>query len=82
MPSQAPRHIKSILGANIEAARVAKNMRQRDLAAALDTDATSVSRWERGKVVPSLEALVRLADALDQTVDWFYVDHSADEIAA
>lgn len=75
MPSQARRQIKSIVAANIKAAREAEGLVQRQVAARLDMDVMNVSRWERGAVMPTLDNLSRLADLLGRDVSWFYVDH-------
>lgn len=80
MPSQERRHIKLIVAANIKAAREAQGLVQREVAARLEMDSVAVSRWERGKVMPTLTNLSRLADVLDRDVAWFYVDH--DQVAA
>lgn len=70
MQSQASRHIKSIVARNLRAARAARGMTQRELAHALETDAMSVSRWERARVMPNLANLTALSAALDVPVDW------------
>lgn len=75
MQSQAPRHIKSIVGRNLKAARAAAGLTQRELAYRLDTDPMSVSRWETGRVMPGWARLAALCDALDVAVDWLLTDH-------
>ena len=74
MPSQAPRQIKTTIGLNIQAARKAKHLTQRELAQALDTDAFQVSRWELGKVRPADETLLRLGDALGLDYAEFFIE--------
>lgn len=73
MTRQTNRHLKIIVGENIRAAR--GEMTQRQVANLLDIDPMSVSRWERGKVLPSTESLIAIADALGRDLGWFYVDH-------
>lgn len=34
-----------------------------------------ISRWERGRVTPSVVNLESLANALGVTVGWLYTDH-------
>ena len=76
MPRHGSRHIKSIVGDNVRAARMARGMTQRDLAAELGMDAMAVSRWERGRVMPeSVATMPRLAAALDVPIGWLYTDH-------
>ncbi len=82
MTSQATSHIAATVGANIRLARQAKGIKQRDLAALLDTEGFMVSRWERGAHRPTDERMQALADALDRDVAWFYTDHSLREQAA
>lgn len=51
--------------------------RQTALAQTLGVDASYVSRWERGVVVPGAESLVSLADATGVTVDWLLTGREA-----
>jgi transcriptional regulator with XRE-family HTH domain len=64
MASQVPRQIKTTIGRNLKAARDERGLTQREVAHALGIDAFQVSRWELGKVRPSDETLIRLADVL------------------
>ena len=64
MASQVPRQIKTTIGLNLKAARDAQGLTQREVAHALGIDSFQVSRWELGKVRPSDETLVRLAEVL------------------
>lgn len=85
MSSHASRHssaIRTAIAANIRAARKAQGLRQRDLAALLDTDAMSVSRWERGIARPNAEYEAQLVDVLfDGDLVALYTDPKP-EIAA
>lgn len=73
--------LTATLARNIRAAREAKGWTQHQLAVALGRgDAMTVSRWERGEHVPSIDNLVVLADVLAVTVAWLHTDH--DEAAA
>jgi transcriptional regulator with XRE-family HTH domain len=67
--------MRTIVGANLKAARLDSGMNQLKLAQELGVDSQYVSRWERGKVMPTLGNLHRLAEALDRDVAWFYTDH-------
>lgn len=81
MTSQAAKGPGTILATNIKVARAGKGWTQRELAAKLGTDQLAVSRWERGENSPSDSNLMRLCEALGQTVAWFYTDHE-DPVAA
>ncbi len=47
---------------------------QRGLAVALGTDATSVSRWERGVVEPKMRTLRELARMSGKPLAWFFTE--------
>lgn len=76
MTSQATRHMRTIVGANLATARADAGMKQLDVAQALGVDSQYVSRWERGKVMPTLANLHRLAEVLGRDVGWFFTDHT------
>ncbi len=49
--------------------RKSKGFTQRQLAEALNLHYQAVQRWERGEQTPSVDAALRLAKALDTTVE-------------
>ncbi|MND94797.1 Antitoxin PezA [compost metagenome] len=55
----------SLVGEQIKVLRTDKKLSQSELALLIQTDARSVSRWERGVHSPSIEVLYRLCEALD-----------------
>lgn len=57
-----------MLGDNIAALRKKQGMSQQVLADALFVTRQTISKWEKNISVPDADALVRLADALDTTV--------------
>lgn len=57
-----------MLGENIAALRKKQGMSQQTLADAIYVTRQTVSKWEKNLSVPDADALVRLADALDTTV--------------
>lgn len=57
-----------MLGNNIAALRKQRGMSQQTLAEALFVTRQTISKWEKNLSVPDAEALIRLADALDTTV--------------
>lgn len=56
------------IGARIAAARKAKSWKQKELAAAVHVEPTTVSRWETGAHIPDLTTLNKIAEVLDLTV--------------
>lgn len=63
MSSHASQQMVPVWSQNIRREREARGWRQRDLAASLDTDVMSVSRWERG-MRPSAKYEARLVELL------------------
>lgn len=57
-----------MLGDNIAALRKKQGMSQQTLADALYVTRQTISKWEKNLSVPDADALVRLADALNTTV--------------
>ena len=57
-----------MLGDNIAALRKAQGMSQQTLAEQLYVTRQTISKWEKNLSVPDADALVRLADALDTSV--------------
>lgn len=58
----------TVIGSRIKKLR--GNMLQEELAAYLDVSQGHLSKIERGKIAPSLEALVLLSTKFHKTVDW------------
>jgi transcriptional regulator with XRE-family HTH domain len=59
-----------LLGDRVRLLRKEHGWSQGDLGTRIGTDAGRISRYEAGKITPSLEALVRLADVLEVSVDY------------
>lgn len=57
-----------MLGENIAALRKKAGMSQQSLAEQLFVTRQTISKWEKNLSVPDADALIRLADALDTTV--------------
>lgn len=64
------------LGGRLKQLRAEHGWSQADLATKIGTDAGQISRYENGRMSPSAEALVRLAEILDVTTDYLLIDHS------
>lgn len=59
------------LGRRIAEARKAKRWKQRELAAAVHVEPTTVSRWENGRHAPDLDVLEEIARATDRPLSFF-----------
>ena len=57
------------IGKNIRRCRVAKKLRQEQLAEIIDVSSNYIGNLERGEKMPSLETLVAIADALEVSAD-------------
>jgi len=57
-----------MLGENISTLRKKQGMSQQTLADALFVTRQTISKWEKNLSVPDADALIRLADALDTSV--------------
>ena len=57
-------------GSRILQARKEKNMSQESLAKALNTTPTTIGRYERDEVKPSIEVAAKIADVLDVSLDY------------
>lgn len=49
---------------------------QGDLAEAISTDARQISRYENDRITPSLDVVVRLAEAFNVSVDYLVIDNA------
>ena len=54
---------------NLKKLRLERNLQQRELGEAVQTDARTISRYETGKRCPSLEMALRLSAFLEVEVD-------------
>lgn len=65
---------KKKLGKKIKLARIELDMTQADLATAIQAKQKSISRYETGLALPSLETLERIAKALKKSMGYFVDD--------
>ena len=63
--------IRNLLATRLKNARMEKGFSQRDLALLTGLSDKSISAYEKGKVVPPLEVLVKLARNLDKPISYF-----------
>jgi transcriptional regulator with XRE-family HTH domain len=64
----------SLLGERIKELRKEKGWLQEELADKIGTDARQISRYENGRITPSTEAIVKLAEAFDVSIDYLLID--------
>lgn len=64
------------LGERLKALRRERSWSQADLAAKVNADAGQISRYENGRMTPSAEAVVRLAEVLDISTDYLLIEDS------
>jgi transcriptional regulator with XRE-family HTH domain len=70
---------KADLGERIRAARAAKGWKQKHLAAQVDVEPITVSRWERGATTPDLDVINLVAEATGKPVSYFVGGGEAEE---
>src|SRR3954464_14806157 len=70
---------KKELGEKIKAARAGKGWKQKHLAAEVDVEPITVSRWERGATTPDLDVLRLVADATGRPLSYFVDEPGAPE---
>jgi len=66
------RHDLLNIGERILVARKGAGMSQRDLGTAIGVSPMAISKYERGEVTPDSGVLIRLSEALDINIDFFF----------
>lgn len=61
-------------GDRLKTLRTERGWSQADLADKIGSDARQVSRYENGRVAPSLDVLAKIADTLDISLDYLVID--------
>lgn len=62
------------LGERIRQLRKEAGWSQAELGDKIGTDSQRVSRYETGKITPSLDAIIRIAEALNISIDHLLID--------
>jgi transcriptional regulator with XRE-family HTH domain len=62
---------KATVAARIKSARAAKGWKQKHLAAQVEVEPITVSRWERGATTPDFNALSLIAEATGNPLSYF-----------
>src|SRR3954464_15893959 len=70
---------KKELGEKIKAARAEKGWMQKHLAAEVEVEPITVSRWERGATTPDLDVLRLVAEATGKPLGFFVSDGAQPE---
>jgi transcriptional regulator with XRE-family HTH domain len=65
------------LGEKIRQLRSERGWSQSELAARLGGDPGQISRYETGKISPSIDVVVKLAEAFDVSADYLLIDGTA-----
>src|SRR2546421_47085 len=68
---------KKQLGERIKAARADKGWKQKQLAAELEVEPITISRWERGATAPDLDVLRLVARVLGKPLGYFIAESLA-----
>ncbi|SCH32938.1 transcriptional repressor DicA [uncultured Clostridium sp.] len=71
--------MNNIIGMNIKRIRKEKNLKQSDLAKALDKSTISVRKWESGDRTPKAELLEKIANVLDVSLSDLYENIESDD---
>ena len=67
--------VEAPVGNNLKHALAEKGMTQEALAREIDVSVRIVQEWCSGRSLPRWPSLVRVAEALERTPDWFYAEH-------
>lgn len=73
--------LSEIVGKNLVALRKAKGMTQMQLAEEIHYSDKSISKWENGYALPTVDILLDLAEYYGVTVDYLCKEQSEDDIA-
>lgn len=63
-----------VLGERIRQLRTERGWSQDELAAHVGSDARGISRYENGRITPSLDVLVRIAEVFNTSLDYLAVE--------
>ena len=58
------------IGSRIKELRTSKNLTQEDIAKMVKVSKATISNYEKGKVSPPIELLIKLAERYDVSIDW------------
>lgn len=70
--------VNDVIAHNLTALRKANHLTQLELAEKLNYSDKSVSKWEHGETLPSIEVLVEIAELFGVSLDYFVAEHDSD----
>ena len=73
-------NLATIVGKNIASLRKARGLTQQELAQQINYSDKSISKWELGYAVPSLDILIDIAAFFNVTIDYLTQEHSPESI--
>lgn len=73
-------NLATIVGKNIASLRKARGLTQQELAQEINYSDKSISKWELGYAVPSLDILMDIAAFFNVTIDYLTQEHSPESI--
>lgn len=65
------------LGERVKQLRKERRWSQDELAVKIGSDARQISRYENGRIKPSTDAIVKLAETFDVSIDYLLLDGTA-----
>lgn len=65
-------------GNNLKKTRMNKKITQSELAEKLNTTKGTISKWENGKLEPDLDTLKKIAEVLEETIDFLLKNNDYD----
>ena len=74
VPDGNPGGTEMPLGERIKALRKERGWSQAELGERIATDSQRISRYENERITPNIDAVIRLAEALDVSTDYLLID--------
>lgn len=70
------KNLREVIAGNIISLRKQQGMTQADLAKQVNYSDKAVSRWEKGEVVPDIETLQKISEALNVPLEYLLQEHN------
>lgn len=52
------------------------------VARGIDVSERQITRWRNGHTIPTYDSVEKIARYFERAPEWFYADHSAEQVAA
>lgn len=65
-----------VLGNRIKQLRKERSWLQSELGEKIDADSRQISRYENGKITPSLDTLIKIADVFEVSIDYLLKENA------